>query len=147
MAALTPQYSCTRMLREYLDEIYLPASQSLNDRLANGAEWAKTMVEWEKRVRESWQSVSIRYPDITQDGDEWIYAVPVLFGEMNPDDIAVELYADPYNEQDGLASAAGYIYTGRVPASRPTDHYTVRVLPYHPDVRIPLELPLIAWQK
>jgi starch phosphorylase len=144
------------MLREYLDEIYLPASQSLNDRLANGAEWAKTMVEWEKRVRVSWQSVSIGYPDITQDGDEWIYAVPVHFGEMNPDDIAVELYADPYNEQDGLrrtltlskgASAAGYIYTGRVPASRPTDHYTVRVLPYHPDVRIPLELPLIGWQK
>ena len=39
------------------------------------------------------------------------------------------------------------VYVGRVSASRPSHPYTLRGLPYHPDIQIPLELPLVAWQK
>jgi starch phosphorylase len=40
-----------------------------------------------------------------------------------------------------------WIYRGSVPASRPVDDYTIRVIPDHPGVRVPLEMPLILWSR
>ena len=37
MAELTPQYSTNRMLREYVDRLYLPAAQNYHKRTADGA--------------------------------------------------------------------------------------------------------------
>ena len=41
----------------------------------------------------------------------------------------------------------GHIYAGSAPASRPAEDYTVRIIPCHPGVRIPAELPQILWQE
>jgi len=158
MASLTPQYSSTRMVREYLEKAYLPAAQALKWRMANGGGPAKEMLAWEQRVRRNWKSVHVASPDIGQDKDAWAYTVPVYLGEMQADDIQVEIYAEacPGDEArtQQLArgeripgTANGYLYTGSVPASRPADQYTVRVIPLHPDVRVPTELPTILWQK
>jgi glycogen phosphorylase len=34
-----------------------------------------------------------------------------------------------------------------VPASRPATDYTPRLVPYHPDARVPLEANEILWQR
>ena len=36
---------------------------------------------------------------------------------------------------------------GRVPADRPSDDYTVRVVPVRPGVDVPLENGLVLWEK
>jgi starch phosphorylase len=41
----------------------------------------------------------------------------------------------------------GFIYSGEVLATRPAEDYTVRVIPHHPEVGVPSEFALIAWQK
>ena len=158
MADLTPQYSSTRMVREYLEKAYLPAAQALKHRVADGGERAKAMAEWEQRVRRTWKSVHIGAPVVAQEGDTWVYTVPIYLGEMDADDIQVGIYADASAEDSAQTTelarsvpipgaANGHLYTGRVSASRPSSHYTVRVLPHHPDVRVPTELALILWQR
>ena len=45
----------------------------------------------------------------------------------------------------GLVNA--FIYRATVETVRPAWHFTPRVVPFHPDARVPIELPLIAWQR
>jgi starch phosphorylase len=83
--------------------------------------------------------------------------VSVLFGEISPDSVRVELFADATPEfapevvllhqvHAIPGSINGYIYAGEVAPSRPLGDFTVRVVPYHPNAFLPAELPLIAWQ-
>lgn len=97
-------------------------------------------------------------PGISEDADDWVYSVPAYLGEIDPDDIQPEVYTDATADGETpthalsrgaamLGTTNGYIYNGRVPKSHPADHYTVRIIPHHRNVRVPTELPLILWQK
>jgi len=44
-----------------------------------------------------------------------------------------------------LGAVNGFAYTGRVAAARSRTDFLVRILPCHPDARVPAELPLIRW--
>ena len=44
-------------------------------------------------------------------------------------------------------NAGVYLYSGAVPSGRPADDYTLRAIPRCREALIPLELPLITWQK
>jgi glycogen phosphorylase len=158
MASLTPAYAGTRLLREYLSNAYLPRAAALRLRLAEGAKAAKGMASWEKRVQRCWASLHLGDPNVVQDGNCWAFSVPVYLGEMAAEDIRVELYADPLqgNEAETVLLARGdpisgavngVTYAGRVPRSRPAEHFTVRILPHHDGVYIPAEMPLIRWQR
>jgi starch phosphorylase len=52
-----------------------------------------------------------------------------------------------HKEQAIPGALNGFIYAGEVPAARPAEDYTVRVVPYREGVQVPAELTLIAWQK
>ena len=69
MATLTPAYSSTRVIREYMTKAYLPAAQALRERLARGAEVAKQMAIWERRVRRCWHGLHIGPPSAAQSGN------------------------------------------------------------------------------
>ncbi len=158
MAVLAPRYCSTRMVHEYITKAYLPAAQTLRKRLAGAAELAKGIAGWERRVRQAWASLHIGAPAADCTDGALSVTVPVYLGDMAADDVHVEIYADP--RQDGepeilklvrgepIAGALnGYVYSGSVRSTRPAEDFTVRIVPYHPDVRIPSELPLILWQK
>jgi starch phosphorylase len=51
MAVLTPQFSATRMVRDYVEQAYLPAAAALRERMQDGAAKAKAMAQWEQRAR------------------------------------------------------------------------------------------------
>jgi len=158
MALLTPAYAGTRLVREYVSKAYLPAADALRSRLANGAAAAKDMASWEQRVRRCWASLHVGSPNVTGDGNTWVFAVPVYLGEMSANDVRVELYADasqgnaaeavPLARGEPIPGAAnGHIYMGRVQASRLAEDYTARIVPHHAGVRILSEMPLIQWQR
>ncbi len=158
MAVLTPRYSSTRMVHEYIAKAYLPAAQALRERLADGAATAKKIAEWERRVRQAWPGLHIGAMVVARTENAMAFSVPVYLGEMLSDDVRVEVYADP-RESDAPAiielvrgkaiagAVKGYVYEGRVPPTRRPEDFTVRIVPHHPGVRIPTELPLILWQR
>jgi hypothetical protein len=85
--------------------------------------------------------------------------VEVFLGEIAPEMIAVELYAEAEAEgaspfraameaQPRQPNAAGpRLYVANVPVSRPESSYTPRIILRHPEMRLPLEVPLILWQR
>ena len=89
---------------------------------------------------------------------QWRFSVAVFGGDLPLASVRVELFADEREElpaevvvlHQGQAipgTANGHIYAGEVEAARAAEDYTVRVVPYHPAAHIPMELPLIAWQR
>jgi len=40
----------------------------------------------------------------------------------------------------------GFTYSGRVITTRPRGDFTMRIVPFHPEARVPAELPMIRWQ-
>lgn len=44
-------------------------------------------------------------------------------------------------------SSGGYRYRIEITARRPAEHYSVRVVPAHPQVRWPLETGLVCWER
>jgi len=157
MAVLTPAYSGTRLLQDYLAKAYFPGAQALRSRLASGGAAARSMAGWERRIRQHWAGLRFGDPTVMQDGDCWAFTVPVHLGEMPPADIRVELYADPIDDKPmeviPLASgrrnggaANGHVYTARVPNTRPARDFTPRIRPHHVGTAA-AELPLILWQR
>ncbi|HZH48270.1 MAG TPA: hypothetical protein VFD86_00740, partial [Nitrospira sp.] len=80
-------------------------------------------------------------------------------GDLEPHRVRVELYADPLGETElptrmvmsqGEAipgAVNGFVYAADCPATRPANHFTPRIVPFHPDALIPLEEPLIVWKR
>lgn len=159
MARLTPQFSSNRMAREYVETIYLPASAGLRRRTANGAKLAIELEEWHARLREGWGGVRFGDVQVTKTGERWHIEAQVYFGDLEPNRVRVELYADPLNDNESptriamcqreviLGSVNGYVYVADCPSTRPAHHFTPRIVPFHPDALIPLEESLIVWKR
>ncbi len=158
MAALTPAYSSTRMLREWVERAYLRASNEFQRRAGDGAGVARALGRWEDRVRQHWSSLHVSARDVARTEGGWSFSVLVYLGEMSVEDVAVELYADRSDEgppetirltRDGPISGStnGHCYAGQVRTTRPAGDYTVRVVPDHAGAIVPTELPHILWQR
>ncbi len=94
-----------------------------------------------------------------ENGDRYhTLQLPVYLGEIPPESVCVELYADASNgegptryemqrDHQLVGAMNGYVYKTQVPATRPVEEYTPRIIPRHPDATIPLEAPQILWQR
>ncbi|MDR3513294.1 MAG: alpha-glucan family phosphorylase [Caulobacteraceae bacterium] len=158
MSALTSVFSTARMVSDYVEQVYLPAAGALRGRLADGQTAAKDLARWSARLAHAWPGLHIAEPSVARSDGGWRFTVPVFLGEMNPQDVRVELYAD--GAADGPAqvirldqgppvvgAANGYVFAGEAPASRPAADFTVRVTPERAGVAVPAEVALIAWQR
>ena len=158
MARLAPQFSSNRMLREYVERLYLPAAAAYQRRGAQKGCLAKELQLWWTKLQTHWHEVHFGNLDVSQDGDQWVFRVQVYLGTVLPQWVRVELYADAvgddapcrqvFDQGDKISGAINsYLYQTIVSASRPAVHFTPRIIPYHPEALIPLEAPLILWQR
>jgi len=153
MASLTPAYSANRALREYTDRYYIPAATAFAKRAAR----ADGFAEWKRTLVKRWPL--LRFGDVRVHTAEGRHRIDtsVYVGDVDPDTIAVELYAEdeqgsgpvrvPMVRDAPLVGAHGFLYVADVPDSRPAAHYTPRAVPTHPQVAVPLELALITWAR
>lgn len=158
MAELTTTYSSHRMMVDYVERAYRPAAQHLRDRVPNAAA-TRELAAWARRLLQHWGELHIDEPRAMRDGDAWSFVVPVLLGELAPNEVRVELFAAPpdgaedptvipLDPGESIAGTTnGFLYAGRAPRSRPSVHYTARVVPAHPRALLPLEMPLVRWQR
>ena len=155
---LAPLFSSNRMLQDYLDNFYRPGAAAFQRRSGDQGKLAKELNAWHTRLAVKWHEVHFGEPEVEQRGDQWQFGVPVYLGEISPDWVKVELYADgdlereavrqPMARGDPVSGAInGYIYRASVPASRPEWHFTPRVTAYHPEACTPIESALVLWQR
>jgi glycogen phosphorylase len=92
----------------------------------------------------------------THDGLHF-FRVQVFLGGLNLDELRVELYTNPVQGggsaveamimgKPGVDSQGGRIYAAQVSAARPASDYTPRIIPYHANASVPLEVDQILWQ-
>lgn len=85
-------------------------------------------------------------------------SVPVYLGEIAADTVRVELCADADERNEAVTEEMtrsepipditnAAVYRAALETPRPAWHFTPRVVPFHPDARVPIELRLVAWQR
>jgi starch phosphorylase len=158
MAQLTPQYSANRTVREYTESHYLPAAAGYHARSADGGRQALEILAWRRNLIEHWPRLRFGGVQIATHQDKHVFEVQVYLDDLDPAAVAVELYADPHDSTGMVretmtrahaleGTPGGYLYTARVPATRPAGDYTPRIVPHDEAVAVPLEAPQILWQR
>ena len=157
MAQLTPQFSASRAVREYTERHYLPAAAAYRLRSANSGEVGKQIANWQSTLEQSWPGMHFGEVKIETRGDQHLFEVEVFQNGLDSRAMRVELYADGVmgdapvmqdmsqirEQNDG---ASGAIYSAAISAARPTQDYSVRVIPFFEGVAIPLEDARILWK-
>jgi starch phosphorylase len=156
LSRLTPRFSSNRMLAEYLDRLYMPAAESYRRRTDPQLKVARELRKWMHDLHHHWSGIHWGNLEVAPGGDRHQFRVQVYLGEIPPDAVAVELYAEPRPGSQGerhplrrdrplSGAAGGYLYTGETPAGRAPADYTPRVVPTHAEAAVPLEARFIAW--
>jgi len=165
LAILGPVFNTHRMVQEYTERFYLPASQRYLALTTKKMARAKTLAQWHQRVREHWPKVRVDVVDrealdAMPVGHSFNVQALVHLGTLKPDDVVVELYLGRINAANEIVdaralpmttqrapSAGTYLYeTNTVTCKQSGLHgFTVRVLPNHPDQTSPYLAGLVSW--
>ena len=159
MARLTPRFSANRAVREYTEQYYLPAAAAYHLRIADKGAIGRQMVDWQHSLEQKWRM--LRFGDMAMEtrGDQHFFEVKVCLKDLNPESVRVELYADGIagsapirqemkrDRQPAGASLGDYVYRAAVPAVRSPMDFTARLIQHRDGVAVPLEAPLILWQR
>jgi starch phosphorylase len=158
MARLTPRFSADRAVRQYTEQRYLPAAAGYVSRQRNKGEMGKSIVDWRRRLNQNWAKLRFGNVKIETGKDRHLFEVQLYSEDVDPAEIRVEIYADglkggpPLRQEmrrtGGLSSPQrGYVYTAEVPASRPCEDYSARVIPVLSGIAVPLESTEVLWQR
>jgi starch phosphorylase len=162
---LAPAFSGERMVKQYVEDFYIPAAGHYRRLAADGFAKARELAAWKAMVREAWPLVKVTLvegrgtPDVAV-GEGIEVVAKVRLGILEPGEVVVEAYYSRLRPDGALANGRGtalewagcdggeHLYRGMVPSKASGMHgYSIRVLPCHDDVLVPHELPLITWEE
>ncbi|MFD4374690.1 alpha-glucan family phosphorylase [Streptomyces sp. NPDC058486] len=164
LSDLGPRVLADRMVREYVERLYVPAAGA---RRALTPDRARELAAWKARVRAAWPGVSVDHVEIGDDlaeagaelGATPVVRVRVALGGLAPDDVEVQAVTGRVGADDTLTGtrtvtlkpAGGPDLEGRQPYAGTLEldrtgpfGCTVRVLPAHPLLAHPAEPGLVA---
>jgi glycogen phosphorylase len=158
MARLTPRFSTNRVVREYTEKHYLEAAKSFAERAANGSALANELLRWKAELSEYWPKLRFGSATVRRENGKYQFHVQAFLDDLNPDSVAVELYAEAPNGGRGdqvrmhrgeplAGSTNAFTYGAVVSANRPASDYTPRLIPFHKEARVPLEANYILWHE
>ncbi|WP_408896087.1 alpha-glucan family phosphorylase [Nocardioides sp. R1-1] len=162
-ANLGPKVLATRMVRDYVAQLYAPAAR--NARALGAVEnGARELAAWKTHVRGAWPGVRVEHVeaegigDVAEVGAVLHVRSYVALGELAPQDVEVQLVHGRVDAEDEIV-AAGVVpltlvesydggrhrFDGDVELGRSGPFgYTVRVVPAHPLLVAPAELGVVA---
>jgi starch phosphorylase len=167
LLSLGPQVLASRMVRDYVAELYTPAAVSSRAMAKDGYAAARDYTRWAADVRGSWPGVRVTHVESSNVGSSPELGQPlavqaiVELGAVPPQDVRVQVVFGRVDEADDLhdptstdldnaGPAEGqpegtYRFEGQVPLHRRGAFgYTVRVLPRHDAFASDAELDLVA---
>jgi starch phosphorylase len=160
---LGPAVSASRMVRDYVEQMYEPAAARADGLLADRARRARDLAAWKQRVLSAWDGVRVETvendTDVVDLGQPRHVSAVVSLGQLGPDDVDVQLVHGLVGSADellepavttmGLAGREGdgrFRYEGSLTCERAGRYgLTVRAVPAHPDVITFAELGRVAW--
>ena len=158
LRTLGPRVQASRMVREYVEDLYIPAAQSsraLSDGTPPAGQAgpfaaARELAGWKRRVTRAWGGVRIEHVE-GEDGEQGpggslVVRASVALGGLAPDDVSVEVVSGRVGDADEIVNPVISALTledgpedgvarfaGKAELGRPGPFgYTVRVVPRHP---------------
>ncbi|MEU2714919.1 glycosyltransferase family 1 protein [Streptomyces sp. NPDC007205] len=162
LGLLGPKVLAGRMVREYVDRLYVPAAQAHR---ALTPDTASDLAAWKARVRAAWPGVSVDHVEATATtataelGTTVGLRVRVGLGDLSPDDVEVQAVSGRVDAEDRITDATvvplkptgapdlegRLLYEGPLSLDRTGPYgYTVRILPAHRLLASAAELGLVA---
>jgi starch phosphorylase len=160
VTALTARFSTERMVRDYTDEVYLPAASAYRARVADHCASAASILAWQRELAAHWDGVAFEALRVLPSNDATTFEADVRLGALSHEAVAVELFADTPGENGtnimpervamqpaGEPRPGVVTFRAQVTSHRPPGDYTARVVPHHPAASVPLEAPQITWYR
>ena len=173
LQTLGPKVLASRMVRDYVEQYYVPAAQSLRKTVAapDGAEKdagkfsaARELAAYRRRAEEAWPKINITdvdstgLPDTPVLGSKLTLTATVHLAGLGPDEVAVQAVVGRVDASDilldpitvemshtGTAEGGNEIFSTTTPLPLAgAVGYTVRVLPRHPMLVASNELGLVT---
>ena len=163
LKGLGPQVLATRMVRDYVTQLYAPAAASSGQVSADGYAAAKQLAAWRIKVLGAWPAVHVRHVESSGVGDtpelgaSLSLRAEVDLAGLDPSDVDVQAAYGRVDESNGLHEVQStplayandgdglHRWEGTVPLERPGAFgYTVRVLPRHPLLATEAELGVVT---
>jgi starch phosphorylase len=96
--------------------------------------------------------------DVASNEVQHVFKVQIYLDGLSPEAVRVQLYANARDSRPGeivemkrgdplMGASNAYSYAACVPAHRPAEDFTPRIVPYHPLAFVPLECARILWYK
>ena len=166
MVELAPVFNTNRMVREYAEMFYGPATKRWERLTGSDLADATVLSNWKHRLREHFDALRVESvgDDMQEDsgtriGQHVRVEAVVYTGGLSADDIAVELYYGPLDEdgqlndgrvlpmeQTGTEDGSRVRYAAQMPCGRTgSSGYTVRVIPQHDLLDNPRDMSMVRW--
>ena len=152
-----------RMVRDYVDKLYEPASRQGKIMNMDGRTRARELSVWKERVRENWSDIEfldVQGETTTADvGEDRVVTARLRVGRLTTDDITVQLahgrvgangeMVDPvvtemkadHCDEQGICS-----YKGSFTTEAPGLYgFAARAVPNHRDLTSPMDMGLLVW--
>ncbi len=157
------RFCSLRMISEYEERFYLPASRRFAELVADGGAEARRLSDQHRRYLDKWQQIQVASPVRCAEGpfrvnQSFEVTTVVRTGELHPEELNVELYYGKMRHLDHIEaprveimnvkeehSAGTYLYGCELPCTDSGRHgFTVRVTP-NADAWIRFQPELLTW--
>lgn len=164
LRTLGPKVLSSRMVREYVLRLYLPAGQAGREMAEQRYAKARDLAAWKQTVRAAWPALRVDHVEADGIGDSVNLGTPfdvlayVSLGTLKPEDVVVQVVYGRVDADDRLVRPRHAVLEGvegfegnrwlyRI--SLPLEQngpfgYTVRILPNHPGLPSPESMGLQA---
>ncbi|HEV2087757.1 MAG TPA: alpha-glucan family phosphorylase, partial [Cryptosporangiaceae bacterium] len=150
LSTLGPKVLATRMVADYIEQLYAPAGRASARVTADGYAAARDLAAWKDHVARHWRELRVAHVESSGEGDAPALGTTlnlraeVVLGGLRPEDVAVQACSGSVDEHDSLHNVTcvpmrlvdkggdTYRYEADLALHQAGPFgYTVRVLPYH----------------
>ncbi|RLB95867.1 MAG: alpha-glucan phosphorylase [Deltaproteobacteria bacterium] len=163
---LCPLFNTHRMVEEYWNRFYLPATRQASHLMADGWKALKELAAWREKIMYNWEKIAIK--DIRTDevveikiGTAYHMEADIFLGELLPEDVMVEAYYGRLGPDDKFVDRATQVMQKAEDLGGQTYKYqcdiqfqesghfglTIRLTPNHPNPESRHSMGLVIWGK
>ncbi len=164
ISTVCPVFNTNRMVQEYVEKCYTPATQRYERLTQDHLKRALDLSQWRRKLTHDWGQVRVEHvdaggPDTVQVGAQLEVQARINLGGFSPDDVDVQLFhglvdnlgdiPSPFTtamSHDGPAQGTAWMFKGSIPCRASGQYgYAVRVLPKNADLANEFEPGLVCW--
>jgi starch phosphorylase len=164
IATIAPRFNTFRMVREYVETLYVPAALRAERLMAGELGLARSLAAWKERVAAAFSQVKILtvggdLPERIESGKGLSVTADIHLGSISSSEVLVDLYYGKLSGEGSLGAGStasmhcisdlgggSYRFEGRIPTSASGEHaFGVRVIPYHEALADRYGMKLVRW--